>query len=153
MIESEAEVLKVEADQAWVRIRPHTPCGNCDPETGCKSIAMSRMFSRGKSEFQVLNPLHAAPGDKVRVAVADGLLLRSALLGYGLPLCLLLVGAGFGRFLGSAALADLTTLIGAAAGVGVGLLLARSIPVPGPEIVEVCKLDASQITFCKNKTQ
>lgn len=151
MTESEAVVLRVESDQAWVRIQPHTPCGNCDPETGCKSVAMSRMFSRGKQEFRVGNVLHAVPGDMVRVAVADGLLLRSALLGYGLPLCLLLVGAGFGRFLGPVAMADLLTLIGAAAGVGVGLLLARIFPVSGPEIVEVCKPGAPKVSFCKTQ--
>lgn len=151
MTESEAVVLRVESDLAWVRIQPHTPCGNCDPETGCKSVAMSRMFSRGKQEFQVGNALHAVPGDKVRVAVADGLLLRSALLGYGLPLCLLLVGAGFGRFLGPVAMADLLTLVGAAAGVGAGLLLARIFPVSGPEIVEVCKPGSPKISFCKTQ--
>lgn len=122
MIESEAVVVRVDQDHAWVRIRPHTPCGNCDPETGCKTVAMTRLFSGNKQEFCVRNPLDARSGDLVRVAIADGTLLQSALWGYGVPLVALLAGAALGHFVFSS---DMATLAGAAAGIAMALLLLK----------------------------
>lgn len=155
MIESEAEVLRVENGHAWVRIRPHTPCGNCDPVTGCKSVAMSRLFSGNSQEYRVLNPLSAQAGDLVRVAVADGLLLDSALWGYGLPLGLMLAGAGACFALAPANCVDLATLAGAAAGVAVALLLLRKrqqLPQAEPEIVEKRAPGTPLISTCKNNS-
>ena len=97
MIETEAQVLQVENEYAWVRVRPHAPCGHCDPEAGCKSVALTRLFG-GAQEFRVRNPIHAQPGDLVLVVMDDGMLLKSALWGYGLPLALLMAGAALGSF-------------------------------------------------------
>lgn len=154
MIESEAEVLRVEQDHAWVRIKPHTPCGQCDPETGCKTVAMSRLFSGQKQEFRVRNSLLAVPGDLVRVAIADGLLLQSALWGYGLPLGLLLAGAALGHFLSPVSHVNLATLAGAGCGVAISLLLLRQrAHLAEPEIVEKRAPGMPGISSCKNNTR
>lgn len=152
MIESEAEVLRVEADHAWVRIRPHTPCGHCDPESGCKSVALTRLFG-GKQEFRVRNPLQAQPGDWVLVAVEENLLLRSALWGYGLPLALLMLGALLGYFLVPPALANWATAAGAVSGVALALIVLRlrRARQSEPEIVRKPEPGLPMISPCKNK--
>lgn len=156
MIESEAVVLRVEADRAWVRIRPHAPCGQCDPETGCKTVAMTRLFSGNKQEFPVLNPIAAREGDLVKVAVADGVLLRSALRGYGLPLAGILAGAAAGRLLSGAQDADLASLAGAVAGAALafGLLRCRPrSPADEPRIISRYEPGLPMLSSCRKRDQ
>jgi sigma-E factor negative regulatory protein RseC len=152
MIETEAQVLRVEQRYAWVKIQPHSLCGNCDPETGCKSVALTRLFGSRQQAFRVTNPLGAAAGDKVRVAIADGVLLQSALWGYGLPLCLLLASASLGYFLFSGSYRDLATLAGAACGVvlALALLRQRRSRQIEPEIVYRHDPDLPILSSCKH---
>ncbi|MBS1154799.1 MAG: hypothetical protein H6R07_723 [Proteobacteria bacterium] len=155
MIESEAVVIRVESEHAWVRIRPHSPCGNCDPETGCKTVAMTRLFRGNNQEFRVSNPLQAKAGDLVRVAIADGLLLRSALWGYGLPLCLLLTGAIAGYFAFPGSRQDMATLVGASAGIGAALLLLKFLRLSSsvePAIVKKHEPGLPMLSSCKKNT-
>lgn len=94
MIETEASVLSVEPGHAWVAPRPHSPCGQCDPVHGCRSLQLARMFVLREPRFRVLDPLGVAPGDKVMIAVPEKSLLRSAFLLYLLPVLALMLGAG-----------------------------------------------------------
>ncbi|GHD58737.1 SoxR reducing system RseC family protein [Jeongeupia chitinilytica] len=114
MIDTEARVVRTEADHAWVVIRPHTPCGNCDPQTGCRSVAISRMFGQAQQHYRVNNPLGAEQGEYVKVAVAERTLLHSALWAYGLPLLAMLLGAVLGRVTGL--VSPLAEVCGAAIG-------------------------------------
>ncbi len=155
MIESEAVVLRVEHKHAWVKIRPHTPCGNCDPETGCKTVAMTRLFSRNKQEFCVDNPVDAQPGDLVYVAVADGVLLKGALLGYGMPLMGLLAGAAIGQLLFVDILGDFAALLGAILGVCAAMLLLkakRKNALDLPVIVSRREPGLPMLSSCKTNT-
>jgi sigma-E factor negative regulatory protein RseC len=99
MIETEAQVIRIDGLHAWVKIKPHTPCGQCDPKTGCKSVAVSRMFSQTQEGFRVQNPLSSKAGDLVTVAVEEQQLLKTAAWAYGVPLLLLIVGAALGQWL------------------------------------------------------
>ncbi|WP_051304873.1 SoxR reducing system RseC family protein [Chitinilyticum litopenaei] len=119
MIETEAQVERLDGERAWVRLRPHSPCGHCDPVTGCKSVAISRMFGNARQEFSVRSPLPVVPGDLVVIAIPEPALLHSALWGYGLPLALLLLGAGFGGWLAG----DAGALTGAASGLVLAFVL------------------------------
>ncbi|MDR3410612.1 MAG: SoxR reducing system RseC family protein [Formivibrio sp.] len=155
MIESEAVVTRLEQGHAWVRIRPHTPCGNCDPETGCKTVAMTRMFSGNNQEFRVRNPLEARVGDLVHVAIADGMLLSSALWGYGLPLGLMLVGATLGYFAFFGTNQDMGTLGGAGMGIVVAVLLLKSrrqLQHAEPSIVKKHEPGLPMLSSCKKTT-
>jgi sigma-E factor negative regulatory protein RseC len=100
MIEAEARVLRCEGEQAWVELRPHTPCGHCDPQRGCRSLSLARAFHTGQSAFAVSNPLSAQAGDWVVVAARADSVRHSALLLYGVPLAALLAGALLGAPLG-----------------------------------------------------
>lgn len=156
MIESEAQVVRREGEHVWVRIKPHAPCGNCDPETGCKSVAITRMFGNAKEAFRVRNTVDAKPGDFVRIGVADGMLLKSALAAYGVPLAALMIGAGVGRLVAPYGLPDLGAVIGAAIGFVGGFLVLRSrrnlASLAEPTTLERVAPDAKPIKFCDRST-
>ncbi|QLI80216.1 SoxR reducing system RseC family protein [Chitinibacter fontanus] len=126
MIETQAQVVRTEGNYAWVKIRPHTPCGHCDPEKGCKSVAITRMFGNAQESYRVHNPLAAKPNELVTIAVQEGALLSSALWAYGLPMLLLLLGAVIGHFIASNS--ELATLVGAAFGFILGFFVLRLLP-------------------------
>ncbi|WP_174874596.1 SoxR reducing system RseC family protein [Vogesella oryzae] len=93
MIETEARVLRVEPGFAWVEPRPHSPCGQCDPVSGCRSLQLARMFSLRQPQFRVLDPLGVNAGEQVKIAVPESGMLRSAGLLYAVPVSALLLGA------------------------------------------------------------
>jgi sigma-E factor negative regulatory protein RseC len=141
MIVSEAQVERCEGEFAWVSIRPHSPCGHCDPKTGCKSVAITRLFGTAQQSYQVKNSLSAKPNDWVKVAVNDGVLLSTALWAYGLPLLLLILGAVLGGALASTKQAELFSLLGAVLGFVASFLVLRlrngSAQAMQPRIIEI----------------
>ncbi|WP_051534370.1 SoxR reducing system RseC family protein [Deefgea rivuli] len=154
MIVSEAQVERCEGEFAWVSIRPHSPCGHCNPKTGCKSVAITRLFGAAQQSYQVKNTLGARPNDLVKVAVNDGVLLNTALWAYGLPLMLLIFGAVIGSALASVARAELFSLLGAALGFAVGFLILRlrnpSAQAMQPRIVEIIPANM-KLTSCSSR--
>ena len=78
---------------------------HCGSENGCGSGKMSQMFCAKPRQFRVRNGIGAHVGEEVRSAVAEGALLRSALM-YALPLALLFAGAMSGRALGGGTSGD-----------------------------------------------
>lgn len=100
MIETEALVVTASGRTAMVRPAPHSPCGQCDPVHGCRSMSLARLFSRRDIVYSVVNDVAASPGDKVIVAVHEKALLLSAALLYVFPLVSLLTGALLGRLFG-----------------------------------------------------
>ncbi|MCP9758572.1 Fis family transcriptional regulator [Aquitalea sp. S1-19] len=113
MIETEARVLRVEPGAAWVEPKPHSPCGQCDAEGGCRSLSIARLFSGRDPVFRVLDSLGVGAGDQVMVAVPEKSLRQSVLLMYVLPLLALFAGALLGALFGemASALAGLGCLL------------------------------------------
>ncbi|WP_051259108.1 SoxR reducing system RseC family protein [Chitinibacter tainanensis] len=144
MIETQAQVVRTDGDYAWIKIRPHTPCGNCDPDKGCKSVAITRLFGQAQDQYRVRNPLAAQAGELVTVGLAEQALLSSALWAYGLPMLLLLLGAFLGSLLPLAGEAG--TLAGAALGFITGFLCLKKqakSPIHSNEPAIIAKLPAS----------
>lgn len=141
MIVSEAQVERCDGDLAWVKIRPHSPCGHCDPKTGCKSVSITRLFGQAQQSYQVKNPLQAKPNDFVKVAVNEGALLGTAVWAYGFPLLLLIFGAILGSVLAAPVHRELFSLLGAVAGFLLSFLVLRmrneSAKLMQPSIVEI----------------
>lgn len=98
MIETPALVTRVEGDTAWVASRAPASCGACGGK-GCGSSLFSRFWHPEAPEYRVDNPIGAAAGESVVVGLQEGALWRAALASYGLPLALLLCGAGLGHAL------------------------------------------------------
>ena len=71
-------------------------CGGCQTTHGCKSCLTSN-----KIKAKVNNPIGARPGDLVEIHLAQGAVVQSAAIFYGLPLTGLIAGAFLGVGLGA----------------------------------------------------
>lgn len=98
MMETDAVVVRVEGEYAWVRAEgAGSACGACSRKDGCRSSGTGSVLDgvQGKSTqlLQLANTIQARPGDGVVLCVADGVVLRAVWLAYGIPLLLALAGA------------------------------------------------------------
>lgn len=126
MIETRAIVIRVEGNEALVESTQSGGCGNCDSENGCGSGKLSQLFCSEPRRFRVRNDGNAQVGALVQVTLAEGVLLRSALLMYILPLLLLLVGAMAGaQWTSDAASSDSYSAIGGLLGLSLGFVLVK----------------------------
>ncbi|NWG86745.1 MAG: SoxR reducing system RseC family protein [Hydrogenophilaceae bacterium] len=131
MSETLARVVRIEGDTAWVEVEAPTSCGACGGR-GCGSTTVfGQLFHARPVAYPVTNAIAAGVGETVVVAVDEGMLLRSALRAYGLPLALLLLGAVLGMTLGG----ELWAISGAAAGLVLGALQMRRASATRPRIV------------------
>ena len=87
-------------------------CGRCHEKGGCGGQHLTQMFCNGPKTYRVDNPLQAAVGDRVTVAISSGSVRRTANLAYGAPLLLSILGAVAGTWLAD----DLGGMLGALAG-------------------------------------
>lgn len=133
MNEMRAIVLALQGDQAEIAPVGNFRCGHCADSNGCGSGKLAQMFcSAEPRKFRAKNSAQAQVGDEVNVVLPSGLLLRSAMLAYGLPLVLLLTGALLGASFGHAGaerdgLALLGALAGWLAGFWIGHLIAADV--------------------------
>lgn len=126
MIETRAIVVRLEGREALVQPVQGGGCGNCSSSTGCGSGKFAQIFGGGPRQFRVENTANASVGAIVSVTLAEGVLLRSALIMYLLPLIFLLAGAIYGaRLLHGVWSADASAALGALVGLVSGFVLAR----------------------------
>ena len=117
-----AIVTRIEGDIALVEAAAAgTGCGRCNEAGGCASGLLAQTL-RPERMYRLPNHIGAAVGDRVVVSVAEGAVLRAALLAYLLPLSLLMAGAALGTVMMHD---DVVALAGAAIGLAAGLTLLR----------------------------
>jgi sigma-E factor negative regulatory protein RseC len=124
VIEEQARVAETGDGYAWVEIQRRSACGSCQVNTHCGTAALAKFWSGRSVRTRALSKLPLQPGDEVIVGLADGVLLRGALLAYLLPLALLLAGALLGKAAFAGAGEELVILSGAL-GLGLGFLAVR----------------------------
>lgn len=128
MLETRAIVVSLDGNDALVESLQGGGCGNCDSENGCGSGKLSQLFCSEPRRFRVRNEANAQVGSMVQIALADGLLMRSALLVYLLPLMLLLVGAVVGAGLvNDGQDKDFYSALGGLTGLIAGFVIARKL--------------------------
>jgi len=124
MIEERARVAEAGDGYAWLEIQRQSACGSCHASGGCGTATLAKLWGGRPARTRAVSDLPLRPGDEVIVGLADGVLLRGALLAYLLPLALMLAGA----LLGEAAFAGVgdepVALLGAL-GLGLGFLAVR----------------------------
>lgn len=126
MIETRAIVIRVEGKEALVESTQGGGCGHCDSENGCGSGKLSQLFCTEPRRFRVLNESNAQVGAMVQVTLAEGVLLRSALLMYMLPLVFLLGGAVVGaHWAEDSAGSEIFSAAGGFAGLALGFAMAK----------------------------
>jgi sigma-E factor negative regulatory protein RseC len=125
MLETRAIVISVEGKQAVVESVGGGGCGKCDSVNGCGSSKLSQLFCSEPRRFLVQNDANAPVGATVQVVVGEGVLLRSALLMYFVPLVFLFAGAIFGSLWVEEESGDMFAALGALAGLISGYVLVR----------------------------
>jgi sigma-E factor negative regulatory protein RseC len=129
MIEDSAVVVGLEQNTAVLEIVRRTPCSLCGQKRGCGISLWGRLLGHRKNIFKAANQINAKVGDGVIVGVEEQALLIGSFMAYGIPLAFMLVGAllANGIFAGDSnpvnpGHADLYAVIGAVAGLTIGLL-------------------------------
>lgn len=126
LITERARVLRVSGETAWVHCESQAGCARCAAGEGCGAGLFAKLL-RGR--LQEL-PVHIPPELAGRIGADDWVLLglsvsavqNASFLLYGLPLAGLLLGTVAGSQLLAG---DAGAFIGAVAGLGGGLWLAR----------------------------
>lgn len=117
-------VVELVGTHAWVELEPHAPaCGRCEESSGC-GAALAPLGVEPRRRYLLFNRIAARAGDRVEVAVPDGMVWRAAVVTYVLPLILGLGGAATGQVFGGDGPAVAGLLSGLAAGWASARLLA-----------------------------
>lgn len=124
MIEERAVVVAVGDGHAWLEIQRRSACGSCNASEGCGTAALAKVWDGRRSRVRVICRWPLRVGDEVLVGLADGALLRGALLAYLLPLALLLAGALLGEAVFAGAGEEPVVFLGAV-GFALGLMGVR----------------------------
>jgi sigma-E factor negative regulatory protein RseC len=126
MLETRAIVIHIQGAEALVEAVGEGGCGQCSSEKGCGSSKLSQLFCTKPRQFKVHNEANAAIGDEVQITLQDGVLLRSSLLVYVLPLVLLLAGGMLGSYWSNdAASKDGFAAMGSIIGLVAGFVIAQ----------------------------
>lgn len=98
MIEEQAQVTKAEGDFVEILTEKRSACGSCSAKAGCGTSLLSTWFPQRRLTLRLRNDVGAKCGDSVIVGLDEGLLQRSSLLLYALPLAGFLSGAVAGEY-------------------------------------------------------
>ncbi|HHB12014.1 MAG TPA: hypothetical protein ENK62_02295 [Chromatiales bacterium] len=121
MIEQPARVVAIDGPYAWVEAERQSACGQCSAQAGCGTGVLARALGRRSVRLRTLNRVAAEVGDRVTVGIDEHVLLRGALLMYGLPLATMIAGAAWGLVLWG----EPGSVLAGLAGLGVGFLAVR----------------------------
>ena len=128
MLETRAIIVRVQGKEAMVEALGDGGCDQCSTEKGCGSSKMTQLFCTKPRQFKVYNEANAAVGDEVQITLQDGVLLRSSILMYAMPLLLLLGGGVLGtHWSHDAASRDGYAAVGSLLGLVGGFVLAKLI--------------------------
>lgn len=126
MIEEHAKIIAIEYDTAILEIIRKQACGLCGKQQGCGISIWPNLLGSKRHQVHIENSLNAKAGETVVIGIADGALLSSSALIYGVPMLGLLTGAVIGKVLvgsgADAAHADAAVLCGVLLGLCLSLI-------------------------------
>ncbi|MBI1195254.1 MAG: hypothetical protein GC138_05365 [Gammaproteobacteria bacterium] len=99
MLTETGRVTGIDDGYAWVEVERQTACGSCSANKSCGSGILSKVFSTRPLRLKLENRLSVSVGDQVLVAIEDGLLIRSSMIVYAVPLAFMIIGAMIGESL------------------------------------------------------
>ena len=128
MLETRAVVVQIIGEDAMVEAKQGGGCGHCTSGNGCSGGKLSQLFCSAPRRFKVKNQTRAQVGDEVELRLADGVLLRSSVILYLLPLLLMLSCSILGAHLSSDMVSrDGYAVTGAVLGLAFGFVLAKAL--------------------------
>jgi sigma-E factor negative regulatory protein RseC len=120
MLEEEGLVKEVVGGKALVATERREECAHCVARKAC------HMVDDGKELLaHVLNPVGAGVGDRVKITIKEGVLLKNSLILYFIPVLGLIVGSVLGYYLGRfyGWNLDLSAMLSGLSGLGLSFLI------------------------------
>jgi sigma-E factor negative regulatory protein RseC len=128
MLTETGRVVALEEDGLWVETIRKSTCGSCSVRKGCGHGLLNRMADGKRGYIRVLPGDQSIDNiridDQVLISIPEEVILRGSFIAYILPLLGMLLGAvaAVNWLPGNT---DLSALLGAMAGLGLGFLLVR----------------------------
>ena len=122
MMTERARVVGLDGDTAIVEVSVKSACGACEHGGGCGVSKLGKLVRPRPARWRMENRAGAGVGDEVWLALDDAALSTAAVFAYLPPLLGLLIGAALAEAQGAG---DGGVVLGALAGLGLGLLAAR----------------------------
>ena len=126
MLEEVAKVIKVQGNQLLIEPVGKSTCQSCQVRSSCGHQSLTKFLARHTSTslLWIRSPSHRAVlvGDEVLVSIPEGVVIRSTLLVYMLPLILGFVGALLGQWYASPMMGEPGTILGSVIGLALGFL-------------------------------
>jgi len=87
LLKESGVVVDVDDQFAFVKTQRSTGCSGCHSESGCGTLALSKLFVRDNSSpLKVKKTLDSNVGDEVELTLDESRLLKHSFMAYGLPL-------------------------------------------------------------------
>lgn len=93
MLEEQAIVVEVSAEEVWVETCRQTACQSCSAKSSCGHSLLSKISSGKTQRLQVKTDKELQVGDQVVLGLDEGAFIRGSALVYLLPLLALIIGA------------------------------------------------------------
>lgn len=135
MNEIHAVVRRLGDGCVWVETDPAASCSRCKGGKACSTVSISRLFCAPSRLFCVASNESLQEGDLVRLGMPEDKVVHAALLGYGLPVLGLALGALLGFLL--APKAEWVSIVASVVGFGSGLWAVRhtGFNMPAPTLL------------------
>lgn len=96
MVEEIATVVQIEAKGVWLQTQVQSSCQACSANDSCTSGVVAKHLTNRQYRFFLPSSLQQhtelLPGQQVRIGIHEGVLLKSALAVYLIPLLLFISG-------------------------------------------------------------
>ncbi|KUJ71881.1 SoxR reducing system RseC family protein [Thiomicrospira sp. WB1] len=95
---AEGDVIELKGDQALVRTMSQSGCDSCQSQGTCGTGVLTQwLVPKAQNEIWVDNTLDVGLHDRVRLSMKKSELIKHSLMGYGLPLMGLFLGAALAQ--------------------------------------------------------
>lgn len=126
MIEEQAVVIKASKERVTLEVVRDKPCGLCGQVRGCGNSIWGKIFSHQSGHIETRNDLNAKLGDVVILGIDETLMLKSALMLYGVPILFMFLGMVMANSFVKE-MKEFFSLIGAVTGLFLGVVVIKRI--------------------------
>jgi len=131
MIEEQATVVDVEAEQFTVQTQRKSSCNSCAANKGCGTAVLSKTMGKKHAIVSInkraVDEPSLSPGDQVIIGINENMLLSGSMLAYIFPLVMMMGLGLFAQWLGTSLdfKGELHIILATIAGLVGGLALSR----------------------------
>jgi len=139
LVEESGVIVAVELDRVWVETIRSSACDSCKAQKGCGHGLINKASSGKTFQLDVQrNGLSAKVGDTAVIGIPEDSILKASLIGYLLPIVLLLIFSGAAKILWG----ELSSIVFGVLGLVLGFYLVRYLGKSerfgqGPQLLDV----------------